>query len=56
MGEMAQMMTSGQLCEMCGQPLDSDENTLHDNGTPSYCDESCARKRGADWWIEANNE
>lgn len=48
MGEIAEMMLDGTLCEGCGMVLfDSPE------GMPGYCSEKCARDRGADWWLEA---
>lgn len=44
MGEIADAMISGELCEMCGVPLCEE---CMDMGIPMYCSESCARDRGA---------
>ena len=41
MGEIADAMISGEMCEMCGVYLDSG-----DMGIPMYCSEQCARDRG----------
>jgi hypothetical protein len=42
MGEIAEMMLDGTLCEGCGDYLgDGDE------GYPQYCSPSCAKNRGA---------
>lgn len=49
MGEIADMMLEGVLCEGCGGYLDAEPD-----GIPGYCSEQCARDRGADWWLEAN--
>ena len=40
MGEIADAMLSGELCEMCGVPIDGE-----DMGIPMYCSEECARAR-----------
>ena len=42
MGEIAEMMLDGTLCEGCGEFIGSD------NGYPTYCSPQCARDRGAD--------
>lgn len=42
MGEIADQMLNGDMCEMCGVYL---ENDL-DIGIPMYCSEECARDRG----------
>ena len=42
MGEIADMMLDGTLCEGCGKFIGSDV------GYPQYCSEACARDRGAD--------
>ncbi len=42
MGEIADMMLGGEMCEMCGVPLDGEGY-----GAPRYCSKSCARDRGA---------
>lgn len=44
MGDIADAMLNGDLCEMCGLPLMSEE----DYGIPMYCSLECAKKRGAD--------
>ena len=53
MGEIAEMMLEGILCECCGAAL---ERNLKGEppGHPDYCSEQCARDRGADWWLEAH--
>lgn len=43
MGEMAEMMLDGTLCEACGTYIDDDG----DEGFPRYCSNQCARDRGA---------
>ena len=40
MGEIANSMINGELCEMCGVPLEE-----NDMGIPMYCSEACARDR-----------
>lgn len=49
MGEIADMMLEGVMCEGCGMFLDSEGD-----GIPNYCSPECAEDRGADWWPEAN--
>lgn len=44
MGEVAEMMVNGFLCEGCGVILDGEEP-----GYPRYCGPTCARNRGAEW-------
>lgn len=44
MGEIADSMLSGEVCEACMTPL-CDE--CADMGIPMYCSESCAKSRGA---------
>lgn len=44
MGEIAEMMLDGTLCEGCGDFIG--EGT----GIPGYCSEECARDRGATWF------
>ena len=41
MGEIADAMIGGELCEMCGVPLEK-----NDMGIPMYCSEECAVSRG----------
>lgn len=43
MGEIADDMMSGFMCEMCGTFLDG-----KDPGYPRYCSVECADDRGAD--------
>lgn len=40
MGDIANMMLDGTLCEACGEYMGSD------SGYPNYCSEECARDRG----------
>lgn len=44
MGEIADMMINGDLCECCGEALMSDETPGH----PMYCSVGCATDRGVD--------
>ncbi|MFZ2979046.1 MAG: hypothetical protein WA057_05230 [Candidatus Magasanikiibacteriota bacterium] len=46
MGEIADMMLGGVMCEMCGTYLECEE--CEDMGIPAYCSEQCAKDRGAD--------
>ena len=46
MGEIADMMIGGVLCEGCGSALDCEE--CEDTGIPAYCSLTCAKNRGAD--------
>ena len=48
MGEIAEAMLNGELCEACGEYIGDGD------GIPGYCSPQCARDRGADWWLEAN--
>ena len=41
MGEIAEMMLDGTLCEGCGEYIGAD------SGYPQYCSAECARSRGA---------
>lgn len=43
MGEIAESMISGEMCEMCGVPLCDD---CADMGIPMYCSKECAKDRG----------
>lgn len=43
MGEIADMMIGGDLCEGCGMALDGEGY-----GIPRYCSNECARDRGFD--------
>lgn len=42
MGEIADMMISGDMCEGCGEWLGKG-----DKGFPQYCSPACAKDRGA---------
>ena len=55
MGEVADMMLGGEMCESCGEWLfDDDGEPKEGGGIPDYCGPGCAIDRGADWWLEAN--
>lgn len=43
MGEIADSMLSGEVCEMCMEPLCDD---CADMGIPMYCSIQCAKDRG----------
>lgn len=43
MGEIADAMIYGELCEGCGMPLAD-----NDMGVPMYCSKECAEDRGVD--------
>lgn len=48
MGEIAEMMLEGDLCECCGEFLHNEESP----GFPMYCSTKCAKDRGIpkkDW-------
>ena len=53
MGDIADMMLDGTLCEGCGESLFDDElgQNTHSEGTPDYCSPECAEDRGAEWWL-----
>lgn len=42
MGEIAEAMLNGELCEMCGDPI-----YCIGYGIPMYCSLACAKARGA---------
>lgn len=44
MGEIADMMINGEMCEMCGVYLEGEAG-----GFPRYCSRQCADDRGADY-------
>jgi endogenous inhibitor of DNA gyrase (YacG/DUF329 family) len=44
MGEIADMMLDGTLCEACGSYIDGEGG----EGFARYCSDRCARDRGAD--------
>lgn len=46
MGDIADMMLGGVLCEGCGVALDCEE--CEAMGVPAYCSDECADDRGAD--------
>lgn len=53
MGEIAEMMLDGTLCEGCGEYMDDDGAS----GFPRYCSPECARGRGMDYIApEARNK
>lgn len=43
MGEIAEMMLDGTLCEACGVYIDDDDVAP---GFPRYCSDECAAGRG----------
>lgn len=43
MGEIAEMMLDGTLCEGCGEYIDDDAP-----GYPRYCSDACAKGRSAE--------
>lgn len=43
MGEIADAMINGEMCEACGVPLGGESY-----GIPRYCSTECADDRGAD--------
>lgn len=45
MGEIADMMLGGVMCECCGEWLMCEE--CEEMGIPMYCSLSCAKDRGA---------
>ncbi len=47
MGEIAEMMLEGTLCEACGVYIEGESP-----GHPRYCSPQCAEDRGACWWLE----
>lgn len=53
MGEIADAMIEGDLCEGCGMALDGEGY-----GIPRYCSKECADDRGADYSqvVEGENE
>jgi hypothetical protein len=51
MGDVADMMINGFLCEACGGYIDGEEP-----GYPRYCSKACARDRGAPWAPERHQQ
>ena len=51
MGEIAELMIYGDICEMCGVELAGEGY-----GIPRYCSEECADDRGADYSQVAGEE
>lgn len=51
MGEIAEMMVNGDLCEMCGSVLPGEGQ-----GFPRYCSAECADDSGADHILIARGE
>ncbi|MGH2612980.1 MAG: hypothetical protein ACRDFB_08025, partial [Rhabdochlamydiaceae bacterium] len=55
MGEIADMLLEGVLCEGCGEALfDNNGEPKSGDGIPDYCSPQCAIDRGAYWWLETN--
>jgi len=50
MGEIAEMMLDGTLCECCGEYIG------YDDGYPQYCSDDCAEGRGATHHQERSNQ
>lgn len=48
MGEIADMMLDGTLCEGCGEYIDDEGG----DGIPRYCSKECAKNRGAEFICE----
>lgn len=46
MGEIADMMLDGTMCEACGEFLNDGEDG---DGLPGYCSRECAESRGMSW-------
>lgn len=49
MGEIADMMIDGTLCEACGEFIDDEGH-----GFPRYCSRSCSESRGASQQSKSN--
>ena len=50
MGEIADMMLDGTLCECCGEFLgDAEDPNWEPPGYPRYCSRQCAENRGVGW-------
>lgn len=45
MGDIADMMLTGIICEGCGEYLECNE--CEEIGIPAYCSKECAKDRGA---------
>lgn len=55
MGEIAESMLNGDMCEACGENLfDENGEPRESMRVPDYCSPECAVNRGADWWLKAN--
>lgn len=54
MGEIAEAMISGVMCEMCGVYLECDD--CADMDIPMYCSLSCAKDRGAGRYQVCDNQ
>lgn len=52
MGEIAEMMVNGEMCEGCGEWLLNEDMETENVGYPQYCSEYCAKNRGATWTQE----
>jgi hypothetical protein len=51
MGEIADMMLDGTMCECCGEFMGSEGE-----GFPRYCSEECAKNRGVDFQEQDEEE
>lgn len=52
MGDIADMMLEGDLCECCGEALHYGDDQDDAPGIPMYCSGECAKDRGIpkkDW-------
>ncbi len=49
MGEIAEMMLGGMMCECCGEYIFNENGDIEDVGFPQYCSTYCANSRGATW-------
>jgi hypothetical protein len=52
MGEIAEMMLDGTLCEGCGEFIDHGGG----DGIPRYCSPQCAADRGAEYFPPSEDE
>jgi hypothetical protein len=52
MGEIAEMMINGLMCEGCGEFMDD----MEEPGYVRYCSEQCAKDRGMDFEDDEEDE
>lgn len=52
MGEIAEMMLNGTLCEACGEYIQQSEA----QGYPRYCSKRCANSRGVEFFKEEDED